>query len=1375
MRDFVDHLSKRKIFCSPWHLDETIIRPTSPMAIQTDNLVMAALSVVNDHPPNSIQPPLANGIHLRFGFAPERGFPWYGYYLFRRPHLASDRQCLQPKFNRDWKPGPWSGVQAEFAGGVFRSEAPLVFLDQFPPTASPEFDLRSRKYLRFELPAGERAREFQVKLGMLGEKGGNGPRPTKKCVTFAKLKPDFCSAEFAVTKVKFTALGDGYEPIRNCEVRLIQGTAALVCPGQLLVRPPVRAFSVEIDLIQTTASAEFVALGARENVVDRKRVSARKGKQTIKLSGGAIASVKIVAPKGGTFVLCFCYTTESPDTSVLGPIKLRGFDGEVSVAETAISGHAGDIVTALLAADTMTSLEIESGPAALIDICTVAIAQDLGRGWTPLINQPLCLPVEHADYPCPGKPGTFAQAASLAQSRIHYGPASNWAGQNFANLNSILKDLVVGGLAGGAMEGRTNSYPAASPDDPGLPEFHPLEAALLGSLNPAVAMMLGLYWVDGTAQPGATYDYLVMADHAGQFHGNPTEALAALTAVAPQTPLSSDVDVWITFGKTLEAEPPLAPPIAPRVFALPGAITGGNAPASSLPLLPLGGRNMAGLTWQINATPDGTLLPDAPIGYHLWRAVLGETEPSSPPPSSAYDLLTADRLLVATETPLPSNVTPERASDWPPIPVKAFDPGLPDGWYSYCLSAVDIFGRHSALGQPGAWLQWSPPPDPKPWYYIDPPADTQINSFAVRLLDKSAPPRVPGVEADALDPADKMLLRDAAFNTWWTAIEPAWWNSLGANQDNVLPLRVRWKWTASQMLQAPDTKEFRIYFHPGLNPPAPDYTNPLDWQDRIYFVNYSDPKHVSVTTDDDGLPLRLYEVLLPVPGGPAFSGVPLAPSESDPIVYAHVSVSAADDKQHTVDNSKWSSSPWGNRPGNEGKVGTPAKIYRVLRSKPPAPVAVDDSDKVWATKADYHSRSYYTFRWPKSGTYKAHIFRALDDTLFQTDWELRKQGVASLTPTDLDKFPIPTWTQPTRDAIAGELNGLPIPAATSLFDETARAAYAALSNNALRTLAGLPGNEAAFSQLTYLPLDPADTSNADRLGPDGIDTYTPSAALCAYTAELDGRARNRYFFRAAYVNAALTIGPLGPSSPAVYLPNVAPPRTPAIVKVEGGDRSATITWTIANADASGHYILYRTDDGRRLRDVRLMDRLVTLAAGNLNANAAKAEWTDADGLKGGKTYFYCLVLVDAEGNESAPSKPISVNIADLSVPIAPFWTEQTWLLERESDNALIDWPDDGVVLADHTPVLRLSWITDVEQPVFVLTRRERYGQVWSAPPGADQIATSTSTAGKYSWVDGDADPGRLWEYRVRVRAPTGVWSSEYNVLSVGRPVMAEAG
>ena len=372
-------------------------------------------------------------------------------------------------------------------------------------------------------------------------------------------------------------------------------------------------------------------------------------------------------------------------------------------------------------------------------------------------------------------------------------------------------------------------------------------------------MMLGLYWVDSTAQPGATYDYMVMADHSGHLHGNPIEALAALAAVTPQAPLPGEVDVWVTFNKKLESAPPLAPPAEPRVFALPGAITG-NSPSG-----PPDARNMAGIHWRLHAAPDGTLLPGGPIGYHLWRFDVGANQPTAPPSPAGYILLTADRLIIATETSFPTGAMPERASDWPPFPLMAFDRGLVDGWYSYRLSAMDIFGRHSAMSEPGAWMQWAwpPPPTPKPWYYVDPPADRQINPFAVRLLDKTPPPRPPGVEATALDPDDPMLLKDTAYLTWWNGTPSGWWNSPNkADRDQKLGLRVCWRWTKDQMMQAPDTTEFRIYFHPGTYPPPNEYSDPLNWQDRVYVVGYGD--HVTITTDANGDPVRLYDVLLPI-------------------------------------------------------------------------------------------------------------------------------------------------------------------------------------------------------------------------------------------------------------------------------------------------------------------------------------------------------------------------------------------------------------------------------------------------------------------------------------------------------------------------------
>ena len=86
---------------------------------------------------------------------------------------------------------------------------------------------------------------------------------------------------------------------------------------------------------------------------------------------------------------------------------------------------------------------------------------------------------------------------------------------------------------------------------------------------------------------------------------------------------------------------------------------------------------------------------------------------------------------------------------------------------------MDIFGRHSPKSDPAAWHQWAPAPDPRPWYYMDPPAERVIHLSAVRLLDKAPPPAPAGIEAYALDPADPTVLQDTAYNAWRASLDPA--------------------------------------------------------------------------------------------------------------------------------------------------------------------------------------------------------------------------------------------------------------------------------------------------------------------------------------------------------------------------------------------------------------------------------------------------------------------------------------------------------------------------------------------------------------------------------------------------------------------------
>src|SRR5262249_4495578 len=158
-----------------------------------------------------------------------------------------------------------------------------------------------------------------------------------------------------------------------------------------------------------------------------------------------------------------------------------------------------------------------------------------------------------------------------------------------------------------------------------------------------------------------------------------------------------------------------------------------------------------GLRWNLGKSFMGALLPGRPIMYHLWRANLGNgTTPNAP---NRFDLITKNWPVMVVN----DGVIPDSAPDWPRFPLHAFDNALSDGWYSYQVSGIDIFGRHTPNSAAGAWRQWSPTPEPRPWYYVDPPSDKVIHQSAIWLLTKTAPPPPNGVEAYALDPRDVTL------------------------------------------------------------------------------------------------------------------------------------------------------------------------------------------------------------------------------------------------------------------------------------------------------------------------------------------------------------------------------------------------------------------------------------------------------------------------------------------------------------------------------------------------------------------------------------------------------------------------------------------
>src|SRR5919109_4289215 len=137
------------------------------MALQTQDLVMVGLGIQGDRPPNRLQPPLVDGIHLRWSFRRDLGFPWYGFYLFRRTRIQGDWVCLSRE-TRNLTTTSALDVQLNTPVGRVSSDTLLRLTNDFPPTPAGgqvEFDLNGRKFLRFTLPPGQLAHRVEVHIG----------------------------------------------------------------------------------------------------------------------------------------------------------------------------------------------------------------------------------------------------------------------------------------------------------------------------------------------------------------------------------------------------------------------------------------------------------------------------------------------------------------------------------------------------------------------------------------------------------------------------------------------------------------------------------------------------------------------------------------------------------------------------------------------------------------------------------------------------------------------------------------------------------------------------------------------------------------------------------------------------------------------------------------------------------------------------------------------------------------------------------------------------------------------------------------------------------------------------------------------------------
>lgn len=1389
---------------------------------------MWSLGVVGDNRPlPGLQPPLPEGIHLRWAFkrdpSPQldQGFPWYGFYLFRRQSLGSSNPTCTSTLLGTQVPGT-IGPTLTLSLGTFSSDQNLHLTDEFAPSGTVELDLSGRTFVKFQMNPATPMREAKVTIafaadfpppgggtgggpGSGGPPGGGGPAGGLGGAPGTSAESCACGCgRAAVLPVltKVVRLGAG----------AFRATFGYTNTSTAFVSVPVgrdnRFSPAPAGRGQPTLFAAGRQSGAFTVDFDGRPI-------TWTLSGISVTASAADAPVGGGG------GDPSPGTSggsgAADGIVVTALRYGFVVDERVVSGRTGDVVTVPLASEAIDAVLLTAGPARLIDICATPATDGIGQGWAPVPHfpdpnrpQPMCLPVSDPAYPCNPGSNDEATAKQLAFRRIRYGTvndnggvlsAPEWDGTIFTDFHETLIEIVSGGPNNplGITDVKKTMDANSDSSDPAAvrPTLtqSSLDVLLNASINPAAAQMLGLYWVDDDALENVSYDYLLVADNTGAGGLN---AQTILGLVAAQN--FANIDAYLLIGARREATPPLAPPGHPKAYALPVKAIPPGFPGDAAGLV--------GVRWDIPAatTGESKIRPDTSILFHVWRKDFGRATPSGPAAPETYQKITESSV-----APVRSFDPSQVISGWPTFALYYVDGPLAEGWYGYRASGIDIFGRYSARSEPAVWRSTDD-------------ASVQDDS-AVHLLDTTPPPPPTQVKAWVLDPQDPTVIKDAAYDPWRKAHPTA------------IGLRVRWAWPRRLMLRAPDTKEFRIYIQPGSFMTGPG--DALNWSQRVAIVGFEEQividdrvavknlagatlsgQNATVAIDAagvvrvtlagmpalqdgfvaDGLELELttaaggtsrfpvgaldlptgvavidrdpkltgpsgwtlfrertYEVLLPgaALAVPAAGTVPLptTPSLTVPVGYGLVGVSAADDKaddqsgdvdRHDRRRDMPNPGPFVPRPGNEGAVGGPAVVYQVWRTLPGAPAAPYAEQSLKATRADFKSHSFFLVHFEKQANLSTDVFRALDETLFLADAKNTKRvaEASAISATMLGWFT--SANAPDSARLTAALNQVK---ATPPLD------YGKLTDDALRLIASLPSNVSAFSRITNPPLRPDVAENDDRVGPnENPPPYTPQSNRGSFLDTLDGRATNRYFYRTAHVDDAHNQGPMGVSTPPVYLPVTSLPATPSVTGIDAADRQITVRWRGVLDAGISRYRVYRASTRAAADDLRSMDVAGEVAppggtGGDPVPATGELDLVDTKVIPL-QPYYYRVTAIRAATaavgeTESRPS-PVSTGRAFRSgVPDAP----------------VMEPP-----VLDPTavpPSVLLSWTT--AEPLQVLVQRRVAGEsAWRTVTDWSSSATST-------FSDHGVLAGTAYDYRVRGRDLAAIVSGYSDIVSIAVP------
>jgi hypothetical protein len=517
-----------------------------------------------------------------------------------------------------------------------------------------------------------------------------------------------------------------------------------------------------------------------------------------------------------------------------------------------------------------------------------------------------------------------------------------------------------------------------------------------------------------------------------------------------------------------------------------------------------------------------------------------------------------------------------------------------------------------------------------------------------------------------------------------------------------------------------------------------------------------------------GRPGRHYEIFLPDPSvpqvnvttepsiqlAPAFNL--LTPSLNEPVRHGTIGVSSAD-KRTEVADLYW---PSRGRTGNESLVSGPAPVFRVLRDPPPTPTYTWNVTRLLATRANYRDESNVTIRWNNPGAgYHAHVFRAMDGSLFLAHWKLNgplsvagaPPGISVLSGFDARKasFTAHSAAAATADAASDTATFAAESALAQIEYREAVKLYDQLDDTTLWWLAAQHELADAYMQVTIKPLDLSDPANADRLGPDNDpNTFTASPAVRAYIDTLPGKSANKYFYAVMLLDGAQNRSALGGPTPPVYLPKVVPPRAPAISSAKGADRQITLQWACSREQDLQEYRIFRTTVREAASDVRMIDSPPQTITVGTNVNSRPPQIVLEDEVEGDVTYYYRITAVDSFGNISSPSPVIAAKAFDMSTPAQPQWISSDWVEVASNGTTTVVQAGQSVSPGTRTAV-HFVWSTDARCQTRLI-RRPPGSSYWS--PVSQWLTTEnfdqSSQAWQFSTLVFDVDPGAMSDYRV---------------------------